>query len=80
MVCDTDSPNALGNSACSFLNRVDLPDPEGPHSTSGLGPFLLLSPLMLLVLMAEMIEVLFRWCIEKAGELQSSKRTYIELQ
>ena len=38
VVCDTENPKASGNSAVSFLKRVDLPEPEGPHSTSGRGP------------------------------------------
>ena len=37
VVCETENPNASGNSSVSLTKRVDLPDPEGPHSTRGLG-------------------------------------------
>ena len=35
VVWETEKPNLSGNSSMSFFIRVDFPEPEGPHSTSG---------------------------------------------
>lgn len=31
-------PKVFGYSSNSFFSKVDLPDPDGPHTINGLGP------------------------------------------
>lgn len=37
-MCETEKPKSLGNSERSFSIKVPLPTPEGPATTTALGP------------------------------------------